>query len=601
MPTATATFNWNNVFKSTNCGPVPRPGTSGNTSCDNFSGPLPKVVDWRNRWGVNWLATIQAMLLQDQKACGSCWSFAATALMETIARIQHGIWNKRSEAELLEGTGRTCASGYKAFAGLEWIKGEGNGLVDYTCDTYVDADRPYMACSDRSGRALKIQDYYELTDINDQKRWLWQVGPLAAGIDCYSDFGSWTPSKGVYKHTPISNESHGGHAMLVVGYDDYRQCWIVRNSWGSDYGDHGYVYIGYGEVAIDSWYRPKHGVTNLSPDPHARGRHSNGNIVQSGDGTTHRDFEVLRRKVGGNMVRLVRSGEGSLAWSVKETINVLDPELRKQYPIGYGPNNPVKGQPMLLETTFGRQKEALYWEGYDNSFTHWYYSKSENRWWNTPATDDLFYPVNGGEIRGYPGFIQNDNSDFTVVAHVYVPWIGNSVAQADIKQSGPSLVQSNIGYDLYDPTTSGNLYVVAVKNDGSLQMFWRKAKDEEWKKGERFAIGYNIGDTPPVMIQDFWTKDENAFGGFQLLVAHNGHVDHWQRVNDDILKTPPVDGSQGKWQQMATFGSNIRHVWGLVQGSFNHALEAIVEDNNGDLWHWQYTGTWKQVAKLPSA
>lgn len=37
----------------------------------------------------------------------------------------------------------------------------------------------------------------------------------------------------------------GAHAMLIVGYDDARRVWIVRNSWGSAWGDQGYVYIDY--------------------------------------------------------------------------------------------------------------------------------------------------------------------------------------------------------------------------------------------------------------------------------------------------------------------------------------------------------------------
>jgi len=36
-----------------------------------------------------------------------------------------------------------------------------------------------------------------------------------------------------------------------------------------------------------------------------------------------------------------------------------------------------------------------------------------------------------------------------------------------------------------------------------------------------------------------------------------------------------------------------------MQGSFNFALEAIVEDVGGDLWHWRYVGEWKRAKKLP--
>lgn len=105
------------------------------------------------------------------------------------------------------------------------------------------------------------------------------------------------------------------------------------------------------------------------------------------------------------------------------------------------------------------------------------------------------------------------------------------------------------------------------------------------------------------MIQDFWdTPNEKASGGFQLLVAaDDGWVEHWQRTNEDILESPPVSGEPGKWNLVDSFGDGeIAYVWGLFQGSYNFALEAIVEDFDGDLWYWQYTGQWRRTKKLPS-
>lgn len=168
-----------------------------------------------------------------------------------------------------------------------------------------------------------------------------------------------------------------------------------------------------------------------------------------------------------------------------------------------------------------------------------------------------------------------------------------------ILESGPALVQSKIGLDIYKPNSAGNVYVCAVTNDGRMGMWWREPGGP-WQLGETF--GKDIPDTPPVMIEDFWdTKDEKAFGGFQLLVANkDGKAEHWQRINDDILDHPPKGWGKGQWKQVGTFGDGkIFHVWGLVQGSFNFALEAIVEDVYGDLWHWEYDGSWKQKKRLP--
>ncbi|OCK74297.1 cysteine proteinase, partial [Lepidopterella palustris CBS 459.81] len=563
----------------------------------------PAVVDWRNRWGTNFLAFPQA-----QGRCACCWAFATTALLESMVRIQHGIWSKRSEADLLESSGRNCAKGWNFEGALDWIGHEGDGLADATCDIYYDSDRPYLACGDRTGRTLKIGDYYKLASVDDQKRWLAEVGPITAGIIAYDDFSHWDPSKGVYTYDGKSQKNRA-HGMLIVGYDDTRSCWIVRNSWGSDWGDAGYGYIKYGEVEIDSY--SKYGITNINPDHWTRRRHSNGNFYQSGDGATHRNFELLRRTKAGDMVPLTRIGEEPFTWTVGKPIDIGTFERGK---------GGVAGQPVIIETSFNRTKEAVYWLKEDLTLAHWYHSNPQDTWWETPAigTGDFFYSIFGyGEVTGYPGFIQNDNSDFTVVARLRLN--GNQslgeftrsittgefvlkrfVTDSNISQSGPSLVQSNIGLDIYDPSTAGNMYVVAVLNSGELQMWWRRATDEAWVEGETFGSG--VGDTPPVMIQDFWdTANESSYGGFQLLVASNGHVEHWQRLNNDIIENPPVAGGSGKWEPVDTFGDGIVHVWGLVQGSFNQALEAIVEDNDGELWHWQYTGTWKQVAKLPSA
>ena len=41
----------------------------------------------------------------------------------------------------------------------------------------------------------------------------------------------------------------GGHAILIVGYDDANQCFIVKNSWGDDWGEAGYFKIAYSQLS----------------------------------------------------------------------------------------------------------------------------------------------------------------------------------------------------------------------------------------------------------------------------------------------------------------------------------------------------------------
>ena len=79
--------------------------------------------------------------------------------------------------------------------------------------------------------------------------------------------------------------------MLVIGYDDVAKCWIVKNSWGTKWGQAGYGRIGYGECDIDKY--AKYALKGTNPDPWTKKRMHNGNMIESGNGSLHRNFEML--------------------------------------------------------------------------------------------------------------------------------------------------------------------------------------------------------------------------------------------------------------------------------------------------------------------
>ncbi|MFO0558407.1 MAG: C1 family peptidase [Polyangiales bacterium] len=71
--------------------------------------------------------------------------------------------------------------------------------------------------------------------------------PIIFGISLFRSFDKHRKPGLVPMPSPreSSRESHGGHAMLAVGYSDQDRVFIVRNSWGTDWGDDGYCYIPY--------------------------------------------------------------------------------------------------------------------------------------------------------------------------------------------------------------------------------------------------------------------------------------------------------------------------------------------------------------------
>lgn len=84
--------------------------------------------------------------------------------------------------------------------------------------------------------------------------------PFVVGIVIYASFESDEVARtGIVPLPVVSREAClGGHAILIVGYDDHRRVFIARNSWGEDWGDHGHFYLPYEylldpELSCDIW------------------------------------------------------------------------------------------------------------------------------------------------------------------------------------------------------------------------------------------------------------------------------------------------------------------------------------------------------------
>lgn len=80
------------------------------------------------------------------------------------------------------------------------------------------------------------------------RREIYHWGPVTTGFTIHSDFEAWDGKHGVYKWDGISKET-GGHAVVIVGWGNdpaHGPYWIVRNSWGSSWGDGGYFRIARG-------------------------------------------------------------------------------------------------------------------------------------------------------------------------------------------------------------------------------------------------------------------------------------------------------------------------------------------------------------------
>lgn len=198
---------------------------------------VPDSLDWRDIGMVT--------KVKDQGQCGSCWAFSAIASLESVNAIHgnHKLYNL-SEQELVD-----CSTDYGNL-------GCGGGLMDnafeYMMKYGIASDKVYSynasdnACNiNKTKPLLNVSRYYDVPKNNEKQLMYAVVGnPVSVAIDA-SDPTFQFYKSGIYNISDCGNNLD--HGVTVVGYGkdniyklDY---WIVKNSWNTDWGYNGYIYM----------------------------------------------------------------------------------------------------------------------------------------------------------------------------------------------------------------------------------------------------------------------------------------------------------------------------------------------------------------------
>ena len=210
----------------------------------------PTHFDWTQKDGQNWMTSVK-----DQGGCGSCVAFAAVGAFEGQLKIQtnNPSWNiDLSEQHLFSCSGGTCSGGETISVALNYL--QQYGTPDEACSPYQGGSGSGScsnSCPDWQSRASKISSWNWIANNPSAVEAALMNGPLIAGFTVYADF-YYAYNGGVYHWDHVS-QAVGGHAIVIVGYDQPGQYWIVKNSWGSSWGEKGYFRIGFGEAGIENY------------------------------------------------------------------------------------------------------------------------------------------------------------------------------------------------------------------------------------------------------------------------------------------------------------------------------------------------------------
>ncbi|KAF3657692.1 Thiol protease [Capsicum annuum] len=200
-----------------------------------YKSKLPVSVDWRKNGAVT--------PVKNQKDCGSCWAFAAVAAIEGINQIKTGELVSLSEQALVDcdvySDNQGCGGGFmnNAFAFII----ENGGITTQENYPYIGKEQ---SCNTRKLKqhAVTISGYEKIAPNEESLQVAINKQPISVAIDA-SGYGFQFYSAGVYTGYCGHRLNHG---VTLIGYDveeNGEKYWLVKNSWGTKWGEGGYIKI----------------------------------------------------------------------------------------------------------------------------------------------------------------------------------------------------------------------------------------------------------------------------------------------------------------------------------------------------------------------
>eukprot|EP01090_Pellita_catalonica_P008279 TRINITY_DN18_c0_g1_i1.p2 TRINITY_DN18_c0_g1~~TRINITY_DN18_c0_g1_i1.p2 ORF type:complete len:358 (+),score=68.46 TRINITY_DN18_c0_g1_i1:79-1074(+) len=202
-----------------------------------FDPSIPTSVDWRKEGAVTHI--------KNQGQCGSCWSFSATGSTEGSHKIAGNTLVSLSEQQLVD-----CSGSYGNMGCNGGLMDDAFQYIMAAVGLESESEYPYTASDGtchfvQSEVKAKINGYHDITSGSEVDLYthIANVSPISVAIDAsHSSFQFY--SSGVY-YEPACSATQLDHGVLAVGYgvDGSKDYYIVKNSWGTDWGMNGYIWM----------------------------------------------------------------------------------------------------------------------------------------------------------------------------------------------------------------------------------------------------------------------------------------------------------------------------------------------------------------------
>jgi len=227
---------------------------------------LPAAFDWRDHGGVT--------SVKNQGSCGSCWAFGTVGPLEANIKIKNGVEKNLSEQYLV-----SCNTDGWGCDGGDWAHDYHQWKIppsETEAGAVLEAGFPYVAwdapCGGSYSHPYKIDSWayigseWGVPSVQAIKQAIYDYGPVSAAVCVGSAFQAYPG--GVFETNETCSPYAVNHAVVLVGWDDNQGtngAWILKNSWGTGWGEGGYMHIGYGTSLVG--YSATYVIYTRAPTP----------------------------------------------------------------------------------------------------------------------------------------------------------------------------------------------------------------------------------------------------------------------------------------------------------------------------------------------
>jgi len=209
--------------------------------------------------------------VQDQGGYGTCWSFGALASYESNYKHVNNVMVNASEQHVINCSGAGDSGGGIAYEVFRW-------MVDNHRNVNSEAALPYNGAMGTCPAGSPPTDFFatewgmvdpsidpwKIASVAKIKNALCKYGAISASLKATNNFKLYAGGQFFEFESNYSNPT-SNHAVSIIGWDDDTQCWLIKNSWGTDWGsecgygsEKGYMWIKYNSNNIGrraAWVR----------------------------------------------------------------------------------------------------------------------------------------------------------------------------------------------------------------------------------------------------------------------------------------------------------------------------------------------------------